>query len=541
MLSRDHTHAPDRATERADAIRAALFLIRNFRRDESGALVLFSVFLLVGILMVGGLAVDLMRTETARAKLQSTADTAVLAAASSTQERDPATVVADYFAAAGLSEALTGVTVDGVFTAREVTATSSERVNASFLRLAGIESFEAAASATASEKITAVEVSLVLDISGSMNGSKLQELQDASAEFVNAVFGSVPTSESMITIVPYAAQVAAGADILRQLNVTDEHQYSHCVEFDEEHFDQVAFSTTDELRRAAHFDPYTSYQWDDDARSFVCPTEDFATILPYSNDPQALIDKIYSLRAGGNTGIDNGMKWGAALLDSSAQPIMSGLITDGVVSSEFAGRPHSLEEYPGIKAVVLMTDGQNTQESRLRTQYRDGLTDVWFNETDNRYSIQDEEYMDRGDWDGRAWEDFWYWRNGRFSNQPDGGWSKNRQLTYPELWNRFNVSYHAYMRYDVNNWASQYYAWDDEPYYQIWGSEKDNRLLDICEATKAQGIVVYTIGVETSWHSNNLLSQCATSPAHHFDVDRFDLSRAFGAIITSINHLRLTQ
>ncbi len=537
----DPDDAPQPAERDIHLARVQRDHLARFQRDEDGSLVMFSFFLLIGILLVGGFAVDLMRAETRRAELQAVADTATLAAAASTQERNPTTVVQDYFAAAGLSNELDSVQIAGVVTAREVTANTSSQVPTTFLRMAGINNFTASVSSTATEKISAVELSMVLDISGSMRGDKLTRLQDASADFVDAIFGSLPTSESMVSIVPYTATVAAGPDILAQLNVTDEHDYSHCIEFDADHFETVGLSMTEEYRRAGHFDPFSSYHNSTWPEQFVCRTEQYAEILPYSNDPVALRQKIYSLEADGNTGIDNGLKWGAALLDTSARPILAGLVDDGVVNAEFDGRPHSLEEYPGIKVVVLMTDGQNTSEYRLRPQYRDGLVDVWMHNTDvDRVSIQDEEYMNQ-DGDGRHWEDFWRMRNHRFSNSPDGGWNGSYQMTYPQLWNRFSVRYHAYLRYLVNGWSSQYYAWDNEPYTSVSGSEKDDRLLDICAATKASGIVIYTLAVEAPTSSNNLLRSCATSPSHHFDVDRFDIGTAFGAIITSINHLRLTQ
>lgn len=549
-----------------------------FRQDESGGLVIFSVFLLIGILLVGGLSIDLMRTETKRAKLQGTADRAVLAAASATQEREPADVVRDYFNAAGLGEELDTVDVTGVLTAREVTASAGAPVSASFLRLVGIESFSADAIASASEKITAVEVSMVLDISGSMSGSKLDRLQDAGVEFVEAVFGSVPTSESMINIVPYNAQVNAGPDLLRQFNITSGAQdYSHCVEFYDEDFQSVALSTTAELGQAGHFDPFSGYGSNGDADTFVCNPEAYAEILPYSNDPNALIAKINSLQAGGNTSIDLGMKWGASLLDDSAQPILAGLVDDGVVSAEFDGRPHSVEEYPGIKVVVLMTDGQNTTEHRLRDEFKSGDSDVWRDPDTGRLSIKEtvpysdyedycEEYLDDGS--GGGSEGYWEWRryygwvwvpgssgmcddyeaveayyaphNDTWYDEPYGG-SNAARLTYPELWNEVSVRHHAYMRYLATGDADDYYAWDNEPYTAVGSGTKNSRLMDICQATKDEGIVVYTIAVEAPSSSNDLLRQCATSPSHHFDVDRFDIGYAFGAIITSINYLRLTQ
>jgi hypothetical protein len=69
--------------------------MRTFAAGESGSLTIFSLFVVLCMLMVGGLAVDFMRQESARAKLQSTLDRAILAAADMDQQLDPTAVVQD--------------------------------------------------------------------------------------------------------------------------------------------------------------------------------------------------------------------------------------------------------------------------------------------------------------------------------------------------------------------------------------------------------------------------------------------------------------
>ena len=69
----------------------------EFIRREDGSLIIFSLFLLIMMLMVAGMSVDLMRTETQRSRLQSTLDRAVLAGASLEQTLNSEDVVRDYF------------------------------------------------------------------------------------------------------------------------------------------------------------------------------------------------------------------------------------------------------------------------------------------------------------------------------------------------------------------------------------------------------------------------------------------------------------
>ena len=134
----------------------------GFHRDESGSLVIFSLFLFVTMLLVAGMAVDLMRYETHRARLQSTLDRAVLAAASLDQPLTPEEVVVDYFDRAQLSAYINADDIDVVntLTARQVTAVAAMDMPTTFMRLLGIDDLHAPAGGTAEESASRTEVSL---------------------------------------------------------------------------------------------------------------------------------------------------------------------------------------------------------------------------------------------------------------------------------------------------------------------------------------------------------------------------------------------
>lgn len=66
----------------------------------------------------------------------------------------------------------------------------------------------------------------------------------------------------------------------------------------------------------------------------------------------------------------------------------------------------------------------------------------------------------------------------------------------------------------------------------------------LCNAMKAQGVIVYTVGFQISAGGNaaNLLANCATSPAHaHLPTSGSDLSEAFAAIGRDITKLRISR
>ncbi len=132
------TTDPNRVTQMRTG-KACKRWLRGFQRDESGVLVGFSIFLFLIILLVGGIGIDLMRSEMNRTRMQHTLDRAVLAAADMSQSLDPKSVVRDYFAKSGLSDTLTYVDDDTGLNYRVVTARAERQTKTNFMKLAGVE------------------------------------------------------------------------------------------------------------------------------------------------------------------------------------------------------------------------------------------------------------------------------------------------------------------------------------------------------------------------------------------------------------------
>ncbi|WHZ36365.1 TadE/TadG family type IV pilus assembly protein [Sagittula sp. MA-2] len=189
-------------------------LLQRLIRDESGNMTIFSVFILLLIFTVTGASVDIMRFEATRTVMQSTLDRAVLAAADLDQMQDSETVVRDYLEKAGIAATLDSVTPEEGVNYRTVTASGSTDINTFFLRMSGIDTLTAAALATAEEKISNVEISLVLDVSGSMRwNSRMDKLKPAAEAFVDKVMTDDSNGVTTLNVVPFAGQVNPG-DIL---------------------------------------------------------------------------------------------------------------------------------------------------------------------------------------------------------------------------------------------------------------------------------------------------------------------------------------
>ncbi len=519
---------------------------RTFRDREDGSLIIFSLFLLMVMLMIAGMSVDLMRAETSRARLQSTLDRAVLAGASLEQTLDSEAVVRDYFDKAGLGTYLTGVTVTENPTSKTVNATATMSENTFFMKMMGINTLSSPASGQAEESLSDIEISLVLDVSGSMGWTssasgnpKIDDLISAAQDFVylmqcdpdatkpyNGVCVVEPDTVS-ITMVPYAEQVLVGETLFQQFDVTNEHTNSSCADFTTSDFNTVALplasAGTQSIKRSGTVDPWSRFRsWrssskyaNDNNRS--CRPDASRAIVPYSNDYTTLQAKISNLTPGGNTSIDVAMKWGAALLDPSFQPALTNLTSGGspVIDPAFDGRPFSYTRSNTQKVVVLMTDGVNTTQHSLKSAYRTGPSPFYRSST-GAISV----YYGSGDWH--------YWLNsGSWQHSPEGPGAT--QLSYEEFWDTYNMSFY------------NYFSWLPYPVDRAGNSTKNARLDAICDAAKAKGIEIFTLGFETTSSSNAVMASCASSASHHFSVDGTNIAEAFNSIAREIHELRLTQ
>lgn len=578
--------------------RACAGWMRRFVRDEDGVLVGFAVFMFIMIIMIGGVGIDVIRSEMKRTRMQHTLDRAILAAADLNQERDPSAVVQDYFAKSGMTDYLTSVQVDDGLNYRVVEASAAIDLDMHFMKMFGIDTVTVPASGRAEERIGGVEISLVLDVSGSMNSSsRLTNLKVAAKDFIETLGDNTDDGKLSISIVPYATQVAVPEEVFAAMNVTlggpldpsnpgtasvsdDTQGYSHCINFTSDDFEQTAMDPTIARQQTMHFDPWYDRDGRDDTPKALVPSpvcEDDASreIMVLEKDEAKLKAYISSLWAGGNTSIDLGMKWGTALLDPSTQPIIAHLIDENMVSSDFSERPHAYDDGQALKVIVLMTDGQNTSQYYIEDDYRTGLSDIWWNDDEAKYSVY-------AGLDSNGDPKFYWPHAGKWEDHPYGNgtevtvveteekyckkYNKKKntcskwgyttiqsEQTASEPGEAVQLSYadlYAYttLKWIVNDlyepWMSDSQAWSDW-YYDVrsyvGSTIKNSRTKAICDAAKAQDIIVFTIGFEAPSSGQAVLKDCASSDSHYFDVEGLEIQDAFDAIASSIAQLKLTQ
>jgi Flp pilus assembly protein TadG len=526
--------------------------LSRFARETDGNMSILALAGSMMMLVFGGVGIDMIYSEVQRTKLQNTLDRAVLAAANLDQDLDPETVVTEYFSAMNMSDALSSVTVDEGLSHRIVHATAERSLSANFLQLVGVDTLETTGQATAEERIQNVEISMVLDVSGSMgSNNKIGNLRTAATEFVETVIKEDDSGLTTINIVPYNATVNVGSVVASYYNLDDGHDYSNCAVFPSSSFNTTTWNPSTELERLGHFDPWsTSTSTSPTFRSW-CADDDYAAIMVHSSDETALTDHIATFNAGGNTAIDLGMKWGVHLLDPSARPVVNEMITDGLIVGEASGRPAEYTADDALKIVVLMTDGQNTTQYDLKEEFKYGMSDLWIHDRGTSATSDDRFSLKVRDWSGED-NDIWFWEryenenwSTRNRNYPDGG-DNARRMTNAEVFARWGTravasKFYVQPYYDgfvsYNEYYDVYYAYEGT----VNSTSADARLSSVCAAAREQDITVFAIGFEAPSRGQEAMRDCASSPAHYFAVDGLEISDAFRQIARTINQLRLTQ
>lgn len=525
--------------------------LRGFARDESGTFTILGIFFFLIILVLGGIGVDLMRFERDRTNLQYTLDRAVLAAADLDQQLPATDVVNDYFDKAGLSGKIKSVTVEEGLGFRKVSATAKATMQTHFMHMSGVDSLEVPAASSAEERVDGVEISLILDVSGSMNrNSRLTNLKVAAKDFVDNMIDNSEVGQLSMSIIPYATQVSLPRKFADELTIARLHDYSTCINFDAAAFGSASINPQTPLVQTMHFDPWRTFDGRDNdpvehVQRPVCESLPSRELIVWDNNRTRLKDYIQDMTARGNTSLDLGMKWGSALIDPSMRPVAQELAQNGDIPAAFGVRPLNYNSADVLKVIVLMTDGQNTSQYHVGDEYRTGFSDVWWNQQEEIYSVRNPQT-------GR-----YFWPHiGRWADHPHGqdgygcilynSWDcRNRNYTgdverlqfkdlwayttIRSVWNRFYSPWigSSNMYYDIRRYVGSY--------------TKDARTRQICNVIKDKDVIVFTIGFEAPERGRNVLRDCASSPSHFYDVNGLEIKDAFASIASSIRQLRLTQ
>lgn len=464
---------------------------RNFAKNEDGIVTIFACFMIFMMLMIGGIGVDMMRHEMERTRIQAVADRAVLAAADLDQKLDPEVVVRDYFTKSGMADFVSEVVVDQGLNYRTVTVDATTTINTQFMDFLGRDTLEVPGISTAEERVSKVEISMVLDISGSMRtNGKMANLHDAAGSFLDAVLKEETEDLISVSVVPYTAQVNAGQEIFSLMDVEQTHDYSYCIDFTDVDFANPSIfaghvAGSEPYEHMQHFD--AGYSWngsrsEDSITNPGCPKQPYEEITAFSQNKEELKAQINQFRPRANTAIHLGMKWGVGMLDPEWRAFNASLGVDSAFTDRPADYPDpdSPSSNETLKTIILMTDGENVSTQRIVKDYVYARDSHWVH------------------------------------------------------WSKYPLNY--YLRRHVR--SRDHWRWK---YTKYTPSYADALLNNICDAAKENHIVIWSIGFEVTDHGADVMRDCASSPSHFFRVEGVEITEAFDSIARQINQLRLTQ
>lgn len=571
-----------------------------FIQEEDGTVTLLSFFIFVMFLIMGGIGLDTMRQEMARASLQATLDRAVLAGATAINNTAARGVIEDYFAKSGQADYLAAEEagdIDIRLNASKVTARATQSLDTYLMKLAGVKTLGAKGTSTAEVTIPKLEIAMALDVSGSMMGIRIAALKPAAKDFIDSILDSTEPNDAVISVVPFSWGVTPSKEIYEALTVNESHKYSSCLELDDDEFTTTTIdpnTTYDQLiytsKEGESFGdltttPLTEF---DDTYYQSCYTQDYFNILPYATTKTALHNKIDALQAGGSTSNDEGVKWSAALLDPAFRPVVQSLqeevqvpqedgsiLTYTLVEPALTNMPAVFNESETLKVIVLMGDGANDNSYRFSNSYRGPNSDLFKLTYEEMQFLYLQRNYDNRRWYGSQYQAYcnyngytciyaptgeeqvsYYLRrpsDSRMINVTDGGyvsWStfnnydedtlpgfiSSERLDWEEAWGLMSTRFYR-------NKTGSTGPWNDYLNNPINRTKKDERLDDICDAAKSEGIVIYTIAFEMGGQPTGAdkIQNCATSINHHYNATTVNIASAFSAIAANVKQLRLTQ
>lgn len=472
-------------------------LSKLFRRKEGSVAAIFALSLLP-LMAVAGFAIDFSRINSAKVQLRAALDNAVLAAANLNTE-DPDGLVEEWVIS---QMQVNGYDTSNITIAAEIASEPKFRaVSASatldlpsvIMQLFGTPSTRILVEASAIQEQSEVEISLVLDISSSMRGSKLAALKPAASEFVDTMLEGLAANSTSINLVPYGGSVNIGDSLFNQFAVSasddptildpSEEDYDLGRDLDENAFRFSDSETCLEVRAEDYNTDRISSHSRGQVPSFWqwwnvhswCPQDESAVFLN-SNSAEALKNRIDGMVLSDGTGMDIGAMWGLKFLSPSHR---------GDLGGDFAQRPLAFDAEGVSKFMVIMTDGNITKQNRPIDA---SIGNVHTNRNNRRPN-----------------------QNSRRQN----GNSANLQVSVE--------------RGNANARSSQ--------------DNAVGRFKRVCETAKGEGITVFTIGFQISRNSvaDKILEECASSERTYFLVEDSELQSVFGAIASQIRQLRIAS
>jgi Flp pilus assembly protein TadG len=381
-----------------------MIFLQKYLKDERAVVALLVGLIMPVIIISSGIAYDLAAAYNVRNRLANAVDKAALAVAASDGDQAQLEAVMNKFFEANFPEDKLGLTLNVSLSLVDdkVNVSGSVRSDNSFMSILGFDYINVYAKSVVSRQLTGVEAVLVLDVTGSMAGSRITELRRSAASFVNIMFENIYSIDDIkIGIVPYANTVnvgpyGLGRNLLNQvydtpfvsrpttdpfvsptsnINYTSSNSttsaWRGCIL--ERNY---PLDTTDDSSpnwQMYRYPPQCTstrngvcQTWRNDP-NYLCPT---ARLVPLTNNQTQLLNTINNLSTSGNTYGNVGMAWGWRVISPEFP------FTEGADWDDTNWR----------KVVIMMTDGDNTMNNFYSAYGRTANHSITASHLDDRFA-----------------------------------------------------------------------------------------------------------------------------------------------------------
>jgi len=346
--------------------------LRNFRRALSGSVAVLFAFMLVALCLCVGAGIDVARWFQARSQTIAAMDAAALAGGRVLQldETDVsgAKDAAQKFYAENVRHRLEvfndTITFNAVDENSAFAASGNAYIKTPFLAFAhipelplfnsAVATYSKAVLATGGSSKGSVEISMILDVTGSMAGSKIADLKIAANDLVGIVLGT-DKDKTRVAVVPYANAVNVGGYAVQVrgsiANGTCNNPGCKRFRFQNAIRQSLTHDISTCVSERTGTDAYTDAAPASAAvgTNYPSPNNPCLTneIVPLTNDKTLLETQIDALLASGSTGGHIGVAWGWYLLSPNWGSVFPA-----------ASTPVEYGSADVQKIAILMTDGE---------------------------------------------------------------------------------------------------------------------------------------------------------------------------------------
>jgi Flp pilus assembly protein TadG len=511
-------------------------ILKKFCRDQRGNFAMMFALSLVPLFGSVGAAIDFAHYSEVRSRLAETLDAGLLAVGAQTKMTDKqAFAIVNNWIATHMGDAYAGewkldtVTLDGD---GKINATLSGSVDTTMARILGVKKLPIFVASEAIRSLGKVEVVLVLDNTGSMKGTKLTKLKEAAKSLVSSLAKATTDPDDLkIALVPFSQTVNVGA------------QYKSATWMDV----NAKSSIHDDLFTKDNGSIYTGTNrftlfntmkvtWGGCVESRPYPN-DVTEAPPSSSTPDTLYVPYFAPDE------PDDQTSGKNKTDLYNNNYLSDISSD----KQWKGRQGNPAKYKqftksGTTTTFGYKFGPNSGCDMEPIQRLTTKSDTVTKAIDNMVAIGNTHINVGLQWGWHVLSPNAPFKDGVAYDNPD--WTKVVVL----LTDGNNEN--AYGNESDESFYSGYgYSWQNRFGTTSTSASKrtaalDDRLAELCKNMKAEkvGIVIYTVRVEVTTGSSDVLKNCATQPDYFKEVANVsDLEATFSNIGGSIQKLRLSK